>query len=489
MNPLVAAVVPGLPFAAAIALGLIGDRRIRGWPIGIWVNLAAAGATLLAALGFAVQPPASSSALLLADPLARHFALLAGFIGFTAACAELGRPPAQEPAWRPHLALALGQAFLGAVLAALMTNSLVVTVVAAEAASLALAVAAALPRTPDAMRTAWTRMVTAGLAGGLALFGVILLSVAALPAQGPNAPALTWTTLPEAAAASQGALLSLGSVLLLVGAGAMAMLAPLHLWISDPGQAPPAPAMTAPLMTTLAITVILRLRQAIADNADAVVPGPTVLLLGLFALLIAALALGRQRDARRFVAVATIGQGGIVAIAIGLGTSAAVFAGVLHLTLATLVLTALLSPAATGIRMGGGQAANRRSLAGSAGLGLTIAAGLIALAGLPPFGLFSSVLLIVMAAAHGAPLLLVPLGAGLGLGAWAMLARLPTPGLPGAATSRPEPAPRAAPWAQTMIVVPMIVVPWLHLALTALLGLAMPIPLVRWFATIAGSLG
>ena len=472
MNPLVAAVVPGLPFAAAIALGLIGDRRIRGWPIGIWVNLAAAGATLLAALGFAVQPPASSSALLLADPLARHFALLAGFIGFTAACAELGRPPAQEPAWRPHLALALGQAFLGAVLAALMANSLVVTVVAAEAASLALAVAAALPRTPDAMRAARTRTATAGLAGGLALFGVILLSIAASPAQGPDAPAMSWTTLPQAAAASAGALLGLGFVFLLVGAAALAMAAPLHLWMagSGPTARAPAPAMTAPLMMTMAITVILRLRQAAADNPDAVVPGPTVLLLGLLALLIAALALRRQRDAQRFVAVATVGQGGIVAVAIGLGTSAAVFAGVLHLTLATLVLTALLSPAA-----------NRRRPAGPTGLGLTIAAGLIALAGLPPFGLFSSMFLIVMAAAHGAPLLLVPLGAGLGLGAWAMLARLPTPGPSGAAASPPD---RATPWSRAMIVLP-----WLHLALTALLGLAMPIPLVRWFATIAGSLG
>ncbi len=88
-----------------------------------------------------------------------------------------------------------------------------------------------------------------------------------------------------------------------------------------------------------------------------------------------------------------------------------------------------------------------------------------------------------MAAAQGAPLLLVPLGAGLGLGAWAMLARLPTLSLFGAAARRPG-LPRGPIWAQTMIVVP-----WLHLALTALLGLAMPIPLVRWFATIAGSLG
>lgn len=480
MSPLAAAVVPALPFAAAIALGLIGDRQSRGWPIGIWVNLAAAAATLLAALAFAVRPPASSSALLLADPLARHFTLLAAFIGFTAACAEFGRAdeqgtPAQGPAWRPHLALVLSQAFLGAVLAALMTNSLVITVVAAEAASLALAVTAALSRTKDAMRAAWTRATTAGLAGGLALFGLTLLAIAAGPAQRPDAPALSWTTLPQAAAASQGALLSLGFACLLVGAAALAMAAPLRLWLAESGPTARAPtsAMTAPLMMTMAITMILRLRQAAADNQDAVVPGSTVLLLGLLALLIAALALGRQRDGQRFVAVATIGQGGIVAVAIGLGTSAAVFAGVLHLTLATLVLTALLSPAA-----------NRWRPGGPTGLGLTTTAGLIALAGLPPFGLFSSVLLIVTAAAHAAPLLLVPLGAGLGLGAWAMLARLPTPGPSGAAASRPESTPRATAWSRTMIVVP-----WLHLALTALLGLAMPIPLVRWFATIAGSLG
>ncbi len=468
MNPPLAALVPCIPFAAAIALGLIGDRRLGGRRIGVWVNLAAAGATFLAALAFALEPPASS-ALLLADPLARHFALLAGFVGLTASCAEFGQAD-------PHdLAHALGQGFLGAVLAALMSNSLVVTIAAAEAACLALAAAAALPLTPEAMRAAWTGTVTAGLAGGLALFGVILLALAALPAPtapAPTAPALTWSALPQVVAAGQGGLLSLGFVFVLVGAAAMAMLAPLHLWSSGRDEAAPAmtvpllttPLMTTPLMTTLAITVILRLRQAVADTVDAALPGPAVLALGLLALLIAALALGRQRDARRLVAVATVGQAGLVAVAIGLGTSAAVFAGVLHLTLATLVLTALLSRART------------------AEAGVTVAAGLVALAGLPPFGLFSGIVLIAAAAAHAAPLLLAPLGAALGLSAWAMLARLPALRAPGAATS--PTAPRAAGWAHVRIIVP-----WLHLALTALLGLAMPIPLVRWFATIAGSLG
>ncbi len=463
MNPPLAALVPCVPFAAAIALGLIGDRRLGGRRIGVWVNLAAAGATFLAALAFALEPPASS-ALLLADPLARHFALLAGFVGLTASCAEFGQA---EP---PDLAHALGQGFLGAVLAALMSNSLVVTIAAAEAACLALAAAAALPRTQAAIRAAWTGTVTAGLAGGLALFGVILLALAALPAAGApalTAPALTWSALPQAVAAGQGGLLGLGFVFALVGAAAMAMLAPLHLWRS--GREDAAPLMTTPLVTTLAITVILRLRQAVADTVDAALPGPAVLALGLLAVLIAALALGRQQEARRFVAVATVGQAGLVAVAIGLGTSAAVFAGVLHLTLATLLLTALLSPART------------------AGSGVTVAAGLVALAGLPPFGLFSGIVLIAAAAAHAAPLLLAPLGAGLGLSAWAMLARLPALRAPGAATSRT--APRAAGWARTGWARTGIIVPWLHLALTALLGLAMPIPLLRWFATIAGSLG
>ena len=102
---------------------------------------------------------------------------------------------------------------------------------------------------------------------------------------------------------------------------------------------------------------------------------------------------------------------------------------------------------------------------------------MVAVSGLPPFGLFSSEFLIVLATIRQVPWLAIPLGLGLVVSAWALMRRLITLCL-GAPTSSPGPAP------EVLDLLPA----WLHLALVLVLGLAMPGFVLSWFRALAGGL-
>ena len=108
-------------------------------------------------------------------------------------------------------------------------------------------------------------------------------------------------------------------------------------------------------------------------------------------------------------------------------------------------------------------------------LGLTLAAGILAVAGMPPFGLFASEFLIVTETVRRMPVLGIPLGLGLLVGAWALVSRLITLCL-GPAAPSPGPAPELGALAPAL----------LHLGVVLALGLAMPSMLVAWFSSIAG---
>jgi hypothetical protein len=187
-------------------------------------------------------------------------------------------------------------------------------------------------------------------------------------------------------------------------------------------------ALLAPELAVAAVALILR--------ADAAVGAQLFLAAGLAALLIAAIGLSR----RTTLNLVDLAQSGVALFAFGLGTAAGDLAGLLQLSLLALTRCAVLLARQDGLDR----------LAAVAGL-----------AGLPPFGLFASLALILAATATRAAWLVLPLGIGLAAVVWALLPRLPT-----GRRLLPSPA-------------------WLPLVLALLCGFAMPAPLLAWFRLAA----
>jgi hydrogenase-4 component F len=240
----------------------------------------------------------------------------------------------------------------------------------------------------------------------------------------------------------------------------------------------PVSAVLAGSILNVALTIILRARGLLASNAEAIAPGPPLMVLGLFSLLLAAFSMWRRGDVKRFFAFSTIEQSGVAAFAFGLGGAAAVFAGVLHMTLHTLAKAAVFQCVGRAAQLKGGQRfTDIAGLArGHAPLALTLGAGVVAVAGLPPFGLFTSEFLIVTETVRRLPWLALPFGVGLVVGAWALGSRLIVL-CAAPATADRGPAPGMAALAPA----------WLHLAVVVVLGLAMPGVVVAWLTSIAAA--
>ena len=468
---------PGLvvlvPFAAATGLGFVADAQAGGW-----INAAAATLAFLLACALPWEPTAGT--LLLVDPLAACLAILTGFLGMTTAWFSRTNIEAQAldtPRLRYH---ALFQALLGCMLLALLSNNVLLTWAATGAAGLASVLALALPRTAGAAGAASKQFILGGVGLSLALFGSLALYLAALPILGSGLPALSWNRLAAAAPACDPALLDLAFVFLLLGYGAKAGLAPLSGWLPDSQAAGPLPisALLSGGLLNVALFVILRLRGLLDANPAAIAPGPALMALGLASLLLAAFSLGAQRDLRRLFALSAVAQSGVVAFAFGLGGVAATFAGLLHLTLHTLARAAVLQCVGAAVRLKSGQRVGDIGglLARHRALGLTLGAGMVALAGLPPFGLFTSTFLVLVATLGHLPWLALPLALGLAVAGWVMALRLVSLCL-GPPTPDRGPAPGLAALAPA----------WGLLAAVLVLGLAMPAPLVAWLAAIAGA--
>ncbi len=473
-----AGLVALLPLLTGVAVAFVPSGALAAW-------LVIGGSTAAFVMACALPWQFGAGQLLLVDPLSAHMALLTSFVGMTTAWFSRGYIAVEAAAGRLDGARlrqyhALFLAFLGFMLLSLLANNLGVTWVAIEAATLAAVIIVGLPRTAEAVEASWKFFILCGVGIALALFGTFVLYLAALPVFGPGLQAMSWSALTVAAPQCRGTLLNLAFVFMLLGYGTKAGLAPLHTWMPDAHAEGPTPvsAVLAGSILNVALVAILRTRSILESNAEAIPPGPPIMALGLLSLILAALSLWRRRDVKRFFAFSTVEQSGIAAFAFGLGGTVAVFAGVLHMTLHTLIKSAIFQAVGRAAQLKGGQqfADIAGLVTGHRALGLTLAFGIVAIAGLPPFGLFTSEFMIVMETARRIPALSIVLGLGLVISTWALGARLIDLCL-GTPTKDKGPAPgRFA-----------LLPAWVHLAAVLLLGLLMPGQVKAWLLAIAVS--
>src|SRR5262249_39287237 len=143
-------------------------------------------------------------------------------------------------------------------------------------------------------------------------------------------------------------------------------------------------------------------------------------------LIFAAFMLYRRRDIKRLFAYSSIEHMGIAAFAFGIGGPLANFAGLLHMTMHSLTKSAIFF--AVGHIA---QAKGTQRLADMGGLSSTqpvlavgFALGVVAIAGLPPFGIFASEFMLVSSTFARQPLLAVLLMVGLLIAFGALLLRM-----------------------------------------------------------------
>jgi hydrogenase-4 component F len=473
--------VLGIPLAGAAVLGLIGHRDHA--PA---VNVAFSLATLVASAFLTAIVIADGPLLVLqeqffVDSLNVFLVALTAFVAFTTALfsgpyMRIERDHGKMTPPRMRLFHTMYQLFSFTMLLALLTNNMGLLWVAMEAATLATVLLVAVYRTPASLEAAWKYFILCGVGIAQALFGTILLFLAAervVPVEGAG---LLWTHLVEVKGDLEPTVIALSFVFLLVGYGTKVGLAPLHNWLPDAHAEGPTPisAVLSGLLLNVALYAVLRCK-VLADGAlETRFAGDLMMGFGLLSVVLAAFFLSRQRDIKRMFAYSSIEHMGLITFAFGMGGPIASFAGLLHMTVHSLVKSAIFFAVGHAAQKAGTQLMeNIRGLvkvSPAVGWGLMI--GSLAILGMPPFGVFASEFLILTTAMREypwtTPLLLVSLGV-----AFAAVLGKVQPMVFGETTVKRLAHP------------PALVPVFVHLGLALMLGLYIPPYLEAWYQQAA----
>jgi len=468
-----------IPGTAAILLMLLPGYRLTAR-----LNVIAALLTFFAALTLLVERP-PHGVYLFVDDLNIVFVVLGTFVGFTTSAfsasyigheIEIGRlTPTNLRFYH-----AMYQVLMFSMNLALLANNIGLMWVAIEFATLTTVLMVGIYRTHEALEAAWKYFILGSVGIALALFGTILVYMAARPVIGEGQDAMVWTALIERARDFKSELLNVAFVFLMLGYGTKVGLAPLHAWLPDAHAEGPTPisAVLSGLLLNVALYAVLRFKMLLAANPAAIAPGPLMATLGLVSLLFAGFMLYRRRDIKRLFAYSSIEHMGIITFAFGMGGPLANFAGLLHMTMHSLTKSAIFFAVGHIAQVKGTQKlSDIRGLTESHPvLGWGLVLGVVAIAGLPPLGIFMSEFLLVSSTFARAPLLAIPLVFGLLVAFGALMLRL---------TDVAFGKPTGSMAAVEASYIPLFA----HLLLVLSAGFYLPGPLVVWFQNVARLLG
>ena len=388
-------IVPTL-IAAAIS-GLVRPYR----PIVGWTNALLSLAPLGASLAFARHAIAGGAPivfgpgeLLRSDSLSALLMVVVTSVSTLALFLSpgLGRETQYRPSqlWRFHLFVNL---FIFSMLLAVSANNVGIMWVAVEATTVFSALVIPLKLTRESVEASWKYILICSVGIALAFAGTVLGYFDFVTLSGRVENALNWPVLLNAASHLHPEVMRLSFVFLIVGYGTKAGIAPMHTWKPDAyGESPSTlGALMSSALFSVAIYTILRWKVVVDAATGDRYTDRMLLTLGLLSLGVASFSVVLSRNYKRLLAYSSIEHTGLICLGLGLGPLG-VFAALLHLVNHA-AAKSLMFFLVRGIERKYGSALIRNVrglLKIMPWTGALFAAGILALAGLPPFGLFIS---------------------------------------------------------------------------------------------------
>ena len=477
--------VLAIPLLGGVVLALIGHRD---WAME--VNVAFSIATFLAASALTVQVVANGPMFawdreFFIDPLNVFLVALTSFVGMTTALfsrpyMRVERDHGKMTPPRLRLYHSMYQLFSFTMLLALMTNNMGILWVAMEAATLTTVLLVSVYRTAASLEAAWKYFILCGVGIAQALFGTVMLYMAAEKVLGAEGGALLWTNLDAVKAQLDPNIITLAFAFLFIGYGTKVGLVPLHNWLPDAHAEGPTPvsAVLSGLLLNVALYAVLRCKVLTDGALQSHLAGRMMMGFGLVSVVAAAFFLMRQRDIKRMFAYSSIEHMGLMTFAFGMGGGIANFAGLLHMTVHSLTKSAIFFTVGHAAQKAGTQVMDeiRGLVKVSPPVGWGLMIGSLAILGMPPFGVFASEFLIITTAMReqpwATPFLLVALGV-----AFASVFGRVQPMVFGDTTLKP------------LAHAPALMPVFVHLALCLMLGLYIPQYLDGWFRQAARMIG
>jgi hydrogenase-4 component F len=238
----------------------------------------------------------------------------------------------------------------------------------------------------------------------MALFGTIVTYYSGHHLMGSDSlSALNWSVLAQRAANLDKTVMRLAFVLVLLGYGTKAGLAPMHTWKPDAYSEAPVPsaAILSSAMLNCALYGLIRFYVLTSRCLGAEYPGGLLVLFGILSMGISVPFVLIQRNFRRLLAYHTIDHAGIMTTALGIGGPLGGLGLMLHMTFHT-VAKSLLFLCAGSVYQHFKTDLFHKIKGGVIRVmpltGTVFLMAMLAIIGMPPFSLFQSEFLIVSAA-------------------------------------------------------------------------------------------
>lgn len=302
-----------------------------------------------------------------------------------------------------HRYYVLTPIFIGTMMAVPLVNNLGLLWVAIESTTLASVLLVRFYNQKSSLEAAWKYIIIGSAGIALALFGTVLTYFSAVQVIGSHShDGFNWSVLYEVADKCQPAAMRLAFVMILVGYGTKAGLAPMHTWKPDAyAEAPiPAAALLGAGFINCALYGIIRFYTLAAKCLGHQYSGNLLVIFGVASILVAAPFVLTQRNFRRLLGYSSIDHAGIMVAALGFGGKLGALGALLHM-LFHAVTKPLMFFCAGNVQQHFGSPYFRRvsgaihTLPWTAGLFLLAT---FAVTGAPPFSLFQSELTALSAA-------------------------------------------------------------------------------------------
>lgn len=391
--------------ASCLAILVRPYRRFVGWfGVGCALVSFAASLSLCATIVTAppVREPESTLGLWRVDALSALLTLCIAFVALLASSLGPGLGHySDEDASQTRRFRIFMNAFALTMLAAVTVQNVALMWVAIEATTITSAMVIPLTRTKASVEASWKYILICSIGIALAFAGTVLAYFDFVSTVGDVPGSLNWTVLRDAAPSLHPELLHLAFAFIVIGYGTKAGLAPMHTWLPDAHSEAPSPisAMMSGVLLAVAMYAIARWKAVIDAAVDPWFTNSMLTGFGLLSVMIGTFSLVIQRHYKRMLAYSSVEHMGLVSVGLALGPLGT-FAALLHIVNHAVAksMSFLLA----------GRIVHRyetTEIGKVTGLlrvmpwtGSLFAIGILALVGLPPFGLFVSEFLLVRAA-------------------------------------------------------------------------------------------
>jgi hydrogenase-4 component F len=216
-----------------------------------------------------------------------------------------------------------------------LANNLGILWVAVEGTTLASVFLVMFYGRETSLEAAWKYAIIGGVGLSMALFGTILTYYSAYGPLGTDTLAgLNWSVLAGNAAQFDKPTMRLAFILILLGYGTKAGIAPMHTWKPDAYSEAPIPgaAMLATGVLNCALYGLVRFYILSSKCLGPHFGSQLLILFGLLSMAVAVPFILVQKNFRRLLAYSSIDHSGIMVLALGFGGPLGILGMLLHMT-------------------------------------------------------------------------------------------------------------------------------------------------------------